>query len=65
MRTKRDCCCAGLLLRRIGTALTGNGRKVGEVGMKRPWPESDDFFWIGVWLAVFFTFCLSALYALG
>ena len=33
--------------------------------MKRPWPESDDLFWIGVALAAFFTFCFSALYALG
>ena len=33
--------------------------------MKRLWPEEDDFFWIGVALAAFFTFCISALYALG
>lgn len=32
--------------------------------MKRLWPEEDDFFWIGVALAAFFTFCLSALYAI-
>ena len=32
--------------------------------MKRLWPESDDFFWIGVALAAFFTFCFSALYAI-
>lgn len=40
-------------------------RKVGEVEMKRLWPEEDAFFWIGVALAAFFTFCISALYALG
>ena len=36
--------------------------------MKRPrwiWDEEDDFFFIGVGLALFFTFCFSALYALG
>lgn len=33
--------------------------------MKRPWPEEDDFFWICVALALFFTFCFSALFALG
>lgn len=33
--------------------------------MKRLWPEDDDFFMIGVALAAFFTFCISALYALG
>ena len=33
--------------------------------MKRPWPEEDDFFWIAVALAVFFTICLSMLYAMN
>lgn len=33
--------------------------------MKRLWPESDDSLWIGVALEAFFTFCFSALYALG
>ena len=32
--------------------------------MKRLWPKDDDFFMIGVFLAIFFTFCVSALYAL-
>ena len=33
--------------------------------MKRPWPEENDFFMIGVFLAVFLSFCVSALYALS
>jgi len=33
--------------------------------MKRLWPEEDDFFMIGLFLAMFFTFCISALVALG
>ena len=38
--------------------------KVGEI-MKRLWPEEDDMFWIAVFIAAFFTFCLSFLYAMG
>ena len=33
--------------------------------MKRPWPEEDDFFWICVVVAVFFTIAISVLYAIG
>lgn len=32
--------------------------------MKRPWPEEDDFFYMGVALAVFLTFCICLLISL-
>lgn len=32
--------------------------------MKRPWPEEDDFFFLGVALAVFFTIAISAIISL-
>jgi len=32
--------------------------------MKRPLPEDDDSFMICLFLAVFLTFCVSALYAM-
>jgi len=33
--------------------------------MKRLWPEEDDFFMIILALAMFLTFCISTLYAIG
>jgi len=33
--------------------------------MKRPWPEEDDFFFLGVAMAVFFTVCFVLLYEIG
>ena len=36
--------------------------------MKRPkwlWDEDDDFFYIFLFLALFLTFCISALYSLS